>query len=290
MGFYALRKGFAVIAAVLLGMVWLAGCQADHREAGPQTLTLRPSEEQRRQAELLNQTADDMYKKVMAGDISGGGAVLEQLSEQIPQLRYEGITTVEGMNALTQTVTDAKRVFNGVRYSQDAGQVSAAKIRLAVDALTHKAQPMWLQYYKLLQEDIDRLEQSVKENNQQRLQSASAQLEQHVAVIHPSLLISRHPSDVEKLDSLVRFISGQARSDKQSYKEVDGALPPLRQHVDKLFLKGDTTAYLPLIDQQNPILWTLAIGSVIIAALAFAGWRLAQKDGGLVPVRKEDEG
>jgi sporulation protein YpjB len=283
-------KRLGLIIAILIGTGLLAACQQTSHSTSSQPAGPKPSQEQLQKLELLNQTADNMYKKVMDGDVPGGRAVLQQLSEQIPEIRYSGIASVDGMNALTETVTDAKRVFNAARFSPDEGQVSAAKIRLAADALTHKAQPMWLQYYKLLQDDLDRLEQSGKERKKQQLQSTAAQLQQHVSIIHPSLLISRDSADVEKLDSLISFIAGQARSEQESYKQIDNVLPTLRQLVDKLFLKKESTAYLPLIDQQNPIVWTLAIGSVIVAALAFAGWRLAQKDGGLVTVRKKDQG
>ncbi|MDF2963526.1 MAG: sporulation protein YpjB [Paenibacillus sp.] len=288
MWYHGQWKGISLILALLLGVGLLAGCQSakkSNEAAAP-----KPTQEQLQRLELLNQTADDMYNRVMQGDVTGGRAVLQQISEQIPQIRYEGVTSVEGMNALTETVTEAKKVFNAVRFAPGEGQVSAAKIRLAADALTHAAHPMWLQYYKLLQEDMDQLEQAAKERKRADLQQNMLQFEQHISVIHPSLLISRSPGDVEKLDSLVTFLSGQARSEQDTYNQIANILPTLRQHIDKLFMKKEATAYLPVIDQQNPIMWTLAIGSFIIAALAFAGWRLAKKDDGLVTVRKSNDG
>jgi sporulation protein YpjB len=284
-----LWKGTTLALAAALGLGLLAGCQPADKSL-QEKVKPKPSQEQLQRVGFLNQTADDMYHKVMQGDVEGGRTVLQQISEQIPQIHYEGITTVEGINALTATVTEAKRVFNAVNFSPDEGQVSAAKIRLATDALTHVGNPMWLQYYKLLQDDLNQLELNAKEQKTAELQHAELKFEQHIAVIHPSLLISREPADVEKLDSFISFLSSQVRADPGGFKQIANMLPALRQHIDKLFMNKDATAFLPIIDQQNPTLWTLAIGAFILAALAFAGWRLSKKDGGLVPVRKHTQG
>jgi sporulation protein YpjB len=285
-------KPTSFIVGLLLSVQILTGCQgvksfadsADH-----QLLPVKPVPEQQRKIELLNETADSMYNKFKKGDWEGGRAVLQQLSDQVPQISFEGVTSMEGLHALTETITQGKKVFNAVRFSPEEGQVSAARIRLATDALTHAAEPMWLQYYKVLQEDMDQTEQSAKTAKKADLQKAVSQLEAHISIIHPSLLISRDPTDVEKLDSLVVFISGQTQSEAEPYKQVLNILPSLRLTIDYLFHKKAATAYLPLIDDQNPILWTMVISSVILAVLAYAGWRLVRKDSGIVPIRKQAE-
>jgi sporulation protein YpjB len=278
-------KWFGIVLVLSLSSTLLFGCSS---AKGNKPAITPPSQEQLQKVELLNQTADDMYQKVMQGDVSGGRVVLQQLSDQVTQIRFEGITSVEGMNALTESVTQAKRVFNAAKFNPGDGQVSAAKIRLATDALTHANQPMWLQYDKLLQDDVNMLEHAAKEQNKAQLQKGAAQLEQHYGVIHPSLLISRSATDVEKMDSLAAFVKTQIASSADPYKNILNAVPPIRQVLDKLFMKRETTAYLPYADQQNPILWTLVIGSVIMMALGFAGWRLSKKDHGLVTIHRND--
>jgi sporulation protein YpjB len=284
-GSWKIRSLFIVLA---VGVQLLTACSQTQQPLN-QSVSPKPAEDQLQKLELLNQTADDMYKKVMQGDLMGGRAVLQQLSEQIPQIRYEGITTVEGLNALTETITQAKRTFNAVRLSPQEAQVSAATIRLATDALTHTNEPMWLQHYRMLQDDLDGMERSSKAQQKIELQAADTAFRQHIAILHPSLLISRNPTEIEKLDSLVLFISGQVRSEQQPYQQVLNVLPDLRNTIDVLFLKKEATAYLPIIDEQNPILWTLVIGSIILAVLAFAAWRLAKKDDGVITVRKQVE-
>lgn len=281
-------KGIGLMLVMILSIQLLAGCTRTDKPK-QEADDLKPSNEQLQRVELLNQTADEMYKKVMQGDITGGRDVLQQVSDLVTTIRYEGLTTLEGLNALTDTITQGKRVFNAVGFKPDEGQVAAAQIRLATDALSHPEQPMWLQYYKLLQEDLNGIEQAAKSEKLPDFQKSVAVFERHISILHPSLLISRDPTDVEKLDSLVTFVSGQARSEKSPYQPVTNLLPTIHQLIDKLFLKKDATAFLPVVDDKNPILWTFAIGSVILAALGFAGWRLAKKDNGMVLVRKKDE-
>lgn len=288
MWFKGAWKGTGLMLAMLLSTQLFTGC-SQQSNVSTKNNVLAPTPEQVERVEQLNRSADDMYTKVMQGDITAGRKVLQQIGDQVTQVQYFGIASVEGMNALAETVTQAKRVFNAVKYSPVDGQIYAAKIRLATDALTHSNQPMWLQYYKLLQEDVNGIEGYAEQKQKQGLTQSLNQLQQHYAMIHPSLLISRDPIDVEQADSLMTFLNNQLRSNQEPYGAVLSVMQPLRQMIDKLFLKKDAAAYLPIVDQQNPILWTLAIGSFILAALAFAGWRLSKKNNGLVSVRKKDE-
>ncbi|MCZ8520510.1 MULTISPECIES: sporulation protein YpjB [Paenibacillus] len=283
------RRGRRIGLIILLACCLLLGAGCSTTSTGEPSAGVEPTEAQRQQLELLNQTAEGMYQKVLAGDVSGGRMALAQLSDQIPQIRFEGITTVEGMNALTQTLTETKKVFQAVRYNPLQGQTAATRLRLAADALMNKNQPLWLGHYKTLQDDVNAVEKASVEGNRGMMKEGADALRQHVEVIHPSLIISRDAADVARLDSLVTFIGSQTDGTAEHIRNVQNAAAPLRQTIDKLFMKKETTAYLPYPEPPHPILWTLTFGSVILAALAFAGWRLSKKDGGLVPVRRGGE-
>ncbi|CAG7611470.1 hypothetical protein PAESOLCIP111_01383 [Paenibacillus solanacearum] len=280
-------KWIGVVLLLSLSAAALFGCSS--ARGSKETVPVKPEREQVQKVERLNETADDMYQKVLKGDVDGGRTALEQIGEQVIRIRFEGITSVEGMNALAETVTQAKRVFNAVKFNPEEGQLTAAKLRLATDALSHTNQPMWLQYYKVLQDDVTGLERAAKDQNKAALQKASEQLGHHLGIVHPSLLISRNAADVEKMDSLATFVKNQSVISAEPFKNVLNAVGPMLQVLDKLFMKQETTAYLPYNGQQNPILWTLAIGSVIMLALGFAGWRLSKKDHGLVTIHRGDE-
>ncbi|WP_261301095.1 sporulation protein YpjB [Paenibacillus andongensis] len=240
---------------------------------------------------FLNQIADEMYKQTMDGQVTEARNKLMQMSDQIPKIHFEGITSVEGLNALTETITQAKRVYNAVTYSPEEGQIAVAKIRLATDALTHKNQPMWLQYHKVLQNDTNILHEAVKANKQKEALANFGKLSQHVAIIHPSLLISRDASSVEKLDSLLTFIRTNLNSQPMSIRQLESALDHLNQVLDDLFLKNkDAIAFVPLTDPRQPIIWSLGIGLIIVSVLSFVGWRMYQSGRNIVHVKQTKEG
>ncbi len=281
-------RRFGIWLALSVGiMLMAAGC--GEGKSMKETSASKPSAEQVQKTELLGRTAEELYQKAKQADVPGSLMALQQLSDQIPKIRFEGLTSIEGMNALTRAVTDAKRVFNAASFKSEEGWIAAAKIRLAADALSHPHTPLWLQYDKLLSDDVNLLEKAAADKNRAEVRRGAALLEQHIGIIRPSLLISRSPADVEKLDSLVTFIKLQAQGEGEPYRNVLNAVPPLRGLLDTLFLKRETTAYLPYPEQQNPILWIVTLGSVILASLGFAGWRLSKKNGGLVPVRRPDQ-
>ncbi|UKS30576.1 sporulation protein YpjB [Paenibacillus sp. HWE-109] len=282
------RKLAAVIVLSLVVSI-SAACGASTRTSGQAAKPIDAEQVQR--VEFLNQIADDMYKQTMDGQVAEARNKLQQMSDQIPKIHFEGITSVEGLNALTETITEAKRVYNAVNYSPDEGQVAVAKIRLATDALTHKNQPMWLQYYKVLQNDTSLLTQDLKANKQNEMLTDFGKLSQHVAIIHPAILISRDAGSVEKLDSLLVFLHKYINEKPMAVNQVESGLGHLHQVLDELFLKNkDAIAFVPITDPRQPIIWSLGIGLIIVSVLSFVGWKMYQPGRSFVPVKQTREG
>ncbi|OPH47062.1 hypothetical protein BC351_11140 [Paenibacillus ferrarius] len=246
--------------------------------------------DQIQRVEFLNQIADEMYKQTMDGQVVEARNKLQQISDQIPKIHFEGITSVEGLNALTETITQAKRVYNAAQYSSDEGQVAVAKIRLATDALTHKNQPMWLQYHKVLQNDALLLTQDIQSNKQADALADFGKMSQHIAIIHPALLISREASSVQKLDSLLVFLHKNISEKPMAARQVESGLTHLNQVLDELFLKNkDAIAFVPITDPRQPIIWSLGIGLIIVSVLSYVGWRMYQSGRSLVTVKSTRE-
>lgn len=281
-------RGIAV--TFLLGVVLclLAACGANQSTVGQASKPIDPAQLER--ISFLNQIAEEMYTMTMSGQVAEARNKLIQLSDQIPKISFEGITSVEGLNALTETVTGAKRVYNAANYSPAEGQVAVAKIRLATDALSHKNQPMWLQYYKVLQNDSQILSQYVKANKQQEAIEEFGKLSQHIAIIHPSLIISRDPSSVEKLDSLVVFIRTNVNAKPMPIRQLEAGIVNLNQVLEDLFMKHkDALAYVPFTDPNQPIIWSLSMGVIIVGVLSYVGWRMYQSGRHIVPVKQAKE-
>jgi sporulation protein YpjB len=255
----------------------LQGCSqeaARSPEAG-----LEPDPATAKKLEELNQTADELYKRTAAGQYEEARTALERLGEQVTGASYVGVTGVEGVNALSEAVVEAKRLFNAARLDPEKTVKVAAGLKLAADALTHTRQPMWLQYYPMLSQDTKRLEEAVQTGNKQETQKQFAAMKAHYDIVRPSVWISRTPEQGETMDSLLVFFTKY--TDPAGFQK-DVLLPGIQQWKEALRVlfgkEGDRTAYMPVIQPDRPVLWTLTIGSLIAAVLTFAGWRMFRTD------------
>lgn len=248
----------------------LTGCGQTERTGTANTV----SSEQLRQVNQLNDAADEMYRYVMDGNIVKARDKLDELGVKMTEIRFEGITTVEGVGALSDAIVQAKRALQSVNYSESEGQAAAAKIRLATDALTHINKPMWLQYYKGMKESANRIVLSGQKQNSKESLAELEQLQFRYDTIRPSLFISRQPSDVEKMDSLFSFLRGQLSQAEVNWKQVGGGLSQLQPSLDELFQQRDEAAFVPIVERESPIPLIVSLGSIIVAVLAFAAWRI----------------
>ncbi|GAA3405113.1 sporulation protein YpjB [Paenibacillus hodogayensis] len=264
------RLGWSSLA-VLLVLLVLAGC-VKKEQSVEQGNPVSP--EQLRQAAQLNAAADELYRYMMDGDIEKARDKLEQLGSKMTEIRFEGMTSVEGVSALSETIVQAKRVLQSVHVTPEEGQAAVAKIRLATDALTHANQPMWLQYYKGMKEAADQLGQAVQLRDRGTAAKQLEELQFRYNTIRPSLLISRQPFQVEKMDSLMAFMRGRLSGAESDLQQLGGALEHLRLTLDELFQRTDRSAYVPMVEPEVPMASVVLLGSVIVAILSFAAWRI----------------
>lgn len=283
--FFSRIKVFSLLLLLLfmLSAVLMAGCAEKSAGKVPVLKVADPSG-----LAPLTLTAQNFYEKTRKGDYLGARSELELLGQQLTRIRFEGITSIEGVDALTQSVVEAKRVFNNIRLSRADAMIAAAKIRLAVDALSHKNQPMWLQYFKVLSADLQEFSTAVKQKNPQSSKEILERMKQHYLIIRPSVVISRNAAMVEKADSLFRFAESQLAASKPQFSSLETVLDEFRKVWNEIFGKQDADAYAPVIDQPKPFLWTAGMAAVILAVLAFVGWRKYKYEREYTPVPPYD--
>jgi sporulation protein YpjB len=263
-----LAIGVFAVLAVACGN----GQQRSAPAAQPPAAQIAPSDAAK--LEQLNQLAETMYKLAMNGSYMEARSRLLDMSALATRIQYAGVTTIEGVQALTETMTEAQRAFNAVRLRPEEAKLSAAKVRLATDALTHKNDPMWLQYERVLVEDARQMDEGVRTQNAKAVQTAVAGLKAHYDTIRPAVLISRDPQLNEKMDSLLTFLTNQSRATPLPVNNLEQGAIHLRDALDQLFGRKDVSAFVPIADHRRPIVWTIVIGSVITAILAYAAWQM----------------
>lgn len=240
--------------------------------------------------EQLAVMADEMYKLTMKGSYLEARSKLLDMGTQATRIHYEGVTSVGGVQALTQTITEAQRTFNNVKFDENEAKLQAAKLKLASDALTHRNEPMWLQYDKVLQEDMASLAAGIRSGEAKAVQDAVSALKSHFGVVRPAVLISKEPQIVERIDSLLTFLTNQSKATPLQKGNLENGAEQLQKAFDELFGKKDASAYLPLTDYRRPILWSVVIGSVIAAILAYSAWQMFRDGRGEISIRRKGDG
>lgn len=217
----------------------------------------------------LDATADRMYQDILSGRLVEAREHIRSLSDQITEIEFSGIASVEGVQALTTAVVTAKELLNAIHQAEpERLQIVAAQVRLAADALIHSQHPLWHDYDKRIDADMMQLREAIDSGSQ--VLSSAQQLYRTYSIIRPAVLITHPPEITVRIESLLAFFIQQANHPDagliESYQE-------LSRTWAELFGHSHVSAYMSLGEGSQPIYWSLVIGSIIITVLIFTAWR-----------------
>lgn len=226
-------------------------------------------------AQRLEEAAEALYSYVLKGDVAKARQQSEEISQLFVSSSFEGLTSVEGINALSGVIMDLKAALAAVQTVPEKLEAAAARLRLAANSLNHPRQPMWQQYYKVIREDLNDMEKSAAAGDLEGWKTNVARLQSRYDTIRPAVVISSRPEVVKAFDSWLSYAAGAASS----------AQPPERSRLLEIISYGqDAVRVMFGKERDEPALslplapqgyggWGLLAGAFIIAALAYAGYR-----------------
>lgn len=229
---------------------------------------------------LLDETAAALYREAKAGKAVEAREELERFADLMTRLSYGGITTLEGLNALTSLVAESREVYNRVQFDQRLALLSAAKIRLAADALTHREKPLWLEYRATFEQDAEKLREAILSGRREEAKRALGAFYDHYLVIRPAVLISRSAAVAEKLDSWFLFMNGLLSAPDYDAARVKDGAANAAQLIEELFRPGDAAASAGPGKPAAPALWAAMVCGAIVSVLAYVGYRKYKAFGG----------
>lgn len=234
----------------------------------------------------LESASEGLYQSMQQGKSDAAHAEMERLIQALEEVSFQGLTSVEGIHALAESIMDVRETLARVQKQSGEWETSSAKLRLAVNSLVHKDKALWLQYYKVMADDLQSMEQARSKGDYSKVKSTMAALKQHYDVIRPAAVIQRSPSDMNQFDSWISYLEGLTR---QPHMDSDALKPVIPQGEDllrNLFgRRGNEPVFLPITGDNNPWYWTTMIGAWIILSLAYVGIRKFQGEQGITPVR-----
>ncbi|WP_341278139.1 sporulation protein YpjB [Paenibacillus sp. FSL H8-0537] len=270
---------------ILLSIAMLLGSvSATWAYAGEQPLGARQAEAV--DAEVLmrrfEEAANSLYKASYADNRQAGYKYVQQLERLLPQLE----TGIEGRPAgwimLQQSIQAVSEELLSKR--QPAGWLAtSARIHLTADAMLRPASGLWMQYERVMLEDVSRVRKAWKRPYEERAAAARAAIDNlsaHLALVEGPAFMLRPEGRTAELHERIRYTNvllSAGPQDQAQASRVDEALTQLGAAVSRLFTdKPQSVVEEPALAppaSANPVSWTLLLGAIIMAVLAYKSWR-----------------
>ncbi len=187
--------------------------------------------------------------------------------------------------------------IRSVVHSLNRGELSpawredASKLKLAVDALAAGRKSLWLQYERLLHEDINRLQKAWQRGGSEGAEAAAAALSQlrlHVSRMEAAAAVSEQPERVRTLLDRIRYaeklIAAPEQTDAQ-HLLAEGAFVLIGDAVDRLFENRASIVHAQAVGSPS-WQWTFMLTAVVLSALAYTAWRKFRAMQQAVPIPK----
>ncbi|MGG6309555.1 sporulation protein YpjB [Paenibacillus macerans] len=265
---------------------------AQMKEEGKQPQAAPALTEQQRNARLqqLEAASERLYTHMQEGSAQAALADMDALIAALEGVSFKGLTSVEGIHALAESIMDAKETLVKAEAVPEEWAQSSARLRLAVNSLLHRDKALWQQYYKVMADHLLQMEKARAGGKPAELRAAFQALQSHYEVIRPAAVIRRAPSDIRQFESWLSYagrLSGDKTWDEGALKSAiaqgEGALKGLFGR------RGDEPVFLPITGFDSPWYWSGLIGLWIVLALAYTGFRKYRAAQSIKSVKRSEE-
>lgn len=269
----------ALLAAMLIGDTAVfaqpAGSEATGKTGTP--LTGVPALSEQEHSERLKQletASEQLYEHMQQGNAPEALADMEVLIAALEGVSFKGLTSVEGIHALAETIMDTKETLVKAEVQPEAWALSSARLRLAVNSLLHPDKALWQQYYKVMADDLRQMNQARAGGKPAEVRQAFQALQDHYEMVRPAAVIRRPASDIDRFDSWLSYAGRLSNDQTWDEAALKGAIAQGEGALKGLFgRRGDEPVFLPITGFDSPWYWSVLIGLWIVLALTYTGIR-----------------
>jgi sporulation protein YpjB len=282
MFFRKINYGFLILFVLILS----AACSRTEQEV---SVNAEQSVATSKQMVRFGQLGDEVYIKTLKGDYLEARQEIIQMTELLPQMKLEGLTTSSGIKTLADTLQQAIKVFNAVQLNTEEALFQSARIRLMADALSHPSTPLWLQYNKVFQEQVHEMEQVNKQKKYEELKSTFFNLKTLYLSLKPALQVSLQEDEASKLESAFQFMLNELQSYPLKSTNLNHGIKGLHNVIDDLFqTKVEATAYLPFMEPNEPTFhWMIVLAAIIMIILSYTAWRMRAARNDIITIQRK---
>lgn len=159
------------------------------------------------------------------------------------------------------------------------------RMLLALDAVSHKQTPLWLQYYPAFNQILLDLKSSADQGKRDLFYQQLNELNGEYELVRPAMYVS-HPTEiVDQLDAQIAFLTNSKREVWQNEKQLE-------EHLDRLAKQIDLAFNQQKSQSVQSLLWTsLTLAFLICSVLAYVAWRKYRGEKyKAVSLRRKEEG
>lgn len=281
-----MRKKYQWTLLILLSFLILLESGTVKVFADPQRKELERAE----QLKLFEQVTEQLYQHMQQGNTEKANKLMEDLIDTLEGLSFRGLTSVEGIHALAESIMDARETIAQVDLDPEQWVVTSARLRLAVNSLAHKENALWLQYYKIMENDLSVMNKARAGGDPSDFKKAFSSLHHHYDIIRPAAIIQRESSEVNRFDSWMSYLTGLTQEDPWNEAAVKEAMLHKDVMLKGLFgRKSNEPVFLPITGYNTPWYWTLLIGAWIVIALIYTGYRKYRANQSIISMREKGD-
>ncbi|NIK67742.1 sporulation protein YpjB [Paenibacillus sp. BK720] len=237
--------------------------------------------ESRNELLRLDETAAALYEAAYTNNRQAGYKYVQQLDKLMNKSDIRQAGQAAGWKLMDESIASITYTLKNGKVTSD-WLTAAARIHLTTDALLRPDHALWLQYEKVMLEDLERVNRSWNRQTDDGAIAARAAMNsfnQHLSRIEAAASMQRPTERIDELRDRMQYTNvlleaGMKGQTKQDW--TDNSISDLEFSVNRLFDNGQPQDEEPVvapIGEAHPISWILLLGAIIMAVLTYTGWR-----------------
>lgn len=240
---------------------------------------------ERNQLNQLNQLSEQLYTAAQAGNRQLAYTHINRLQLAAGKASIRRLGTAAGWRAFDNSVKKLKSILERKKAGSE-GYIVAAKLKLAVDAISMPNSPLWLQYHEVIVDDWTRMRKAWQASSDSRISGAAASLHvyrMHVERLEIAALMGHKDKPLmllqEQLHHMGQLLDAAHGASIEPYR-ILAAFSALEETAAWLFdealaAEAELGAGIPFHQSISVEEWLALffIAGFILVILAYAIWR-----------------
>jgi sporulation protein YpjB len=231
----------------------------------------KPTDEQ--QLAELDKLAGDLLALTKKGEVDAARGKLDQLAEMFPNQTLPTRIRLESLNAVTQSILDAKKMYTSSHVNEEKLLWHATQVRVAIDALSHAHQPMWKEYYSPFANQMQNLLQASVERDSIEFRAQFEENYRLYLAIRPAMSVQLQESQMDRIGAVYQRLQKEMRNEPIEWQVIRETLRELSGLMQVAFLGEDKSAQAGLMQPRSPFMLIASITAMVSLVLSYVAWK-----------------